>query len=101
PSTGDVKAVLTEGSTVRAVVKRAVVAAVGIAVLVMMGAAPAWATFTPGPPPLGSPKGGVSSEMIMTGTGAGGGVDGFIGPAGTVSDPSVAYPAAPPTGFTS
>jgi len=39
--------------------------------------------------------------MIMTGTGAGGGVDGFIGPAGSISDPTVPYPAAPPAGFTS
>ena len=45
--------------------------------------------------------GGASSEMVMTGTGAGAAVDGFIGPAGSVSDPSVPYPAAPPAGFTS
>src|SRR5262249_38475002 len=65
-----------------------------------LGASAGWALFTPGPPPPGGPRGGVSSEMIMTGTGNGGAVDGWIGPTGSVSDPSVAYPSAPPPGFT-
>jgi hypothetical protein len=68
--------------------------------LALFGAGPAGAVWNPGPPP-GGPKAGATSDMIMSGTGAGGAVDGFIGPAGSVSDPSVPYPAAPPAGFTS
>jgi Domain of unknown function (DUF5979)/Thioester domain len=77
-----------------------VAGAVAIIAVLVLGASAGWALFTPGPPPPGGPRGGTSSEMIMSGTGNGGGVDGFIGPPGSVSDPSVPYPSAPPAGFT-
>jgi Domain of unknown function (DUF5979)/Thioester domain len=76
-------------------------AAVVIVVVLVLGASAGWALFTPGPPPPGGPRGGTSSEMIMTGTGNGGPVDGFIGPPGSVSDPAVPYPSPPPADFTS
>lgn len=76
-------------------------AAVAITAVLVLGASAGWALFTPGPPPPGGPRGGTSSEMLMSGTGSGGGVDGFIGPTGSISDPTVPYPSAPPAGFTS
>src|SRR6476646_8198421 len=78
--------------------KRTVVAAVAFVIALLLGAAPAWAVFTPGDPP-GTPRAGVSSEIVMSGTGEGQGVDGFIGPVGSRSDPTVPYPPAPPEGF--
>ena len=73
---------------------------VGIVTVLVLGASSGWALFSPDPPPPGGPRAGVSSELLMSGTGPGGGVDGFIGPPGSISDPSVPYPAAPPAGFT-
>jgi hypothetical protein len=78
-----------------------VAAAVAIIAVLVLGASAGWALFTPGPPPPGGPRGGTSSEMLMSGTGPGSGVDGFIGPTGSISDPAVPYPSAPPAGFTS
>ena len=36
------------------------------------------------------------AQLVMSGTGAGHGVLGFIGPVGSVSDPSVPYPTTNP-----
>ena len=72
------------------------VAAVAMAVVFVAGPASAVVIPPPGPARSGS-----NTEMVMAGTGPGGGVNGFIGPPGSVSDPSVPYPAAPPAGFTS
>lgn len=81
-------------------------AGVGVLLAASLGLSrtPAAAVWAPGPPPVGStPTGDVTSEVIMTGTGPGGGVDGWIGPPGSISDPSANYPGDPTTlpGFTS
>jgi LPXTG-motif cell wall-anchored protein len=74
--------------------------AVGIVMVVVAFAVPAWAVPQPGPPP-GTTRSGTNTEMVMSGTGPGGSVDGSLGPVGSVSDPSAPYPAAPPAGFAS
>src|SRR3954451_9355650 len=71
-----------------------------VAFAVVALGSPADAKLTPGPPP-GAPKAGTSSELVMSGTGPGGGVDVFIGPSVSSSDPAVPYPSSPPPGFTS
>jgi hypothetical protein len=78
--------------------KRLVFVAVMAAVMAVFVAGPASAVVIPPPGP--GARSGSNTEMVMSGTGPGGGVNGFIGPIGSVSDPSVPYPASPPAGFT-
>jgi TQXA domain-containing protein len=63
------------------------------------------ASAVPIQPPGPGARSASNTEMVMAGTGPGGAVGGFIGAPGTISDPSVPYPAldpaAPPPGFTS
>ncbi len=47
------------------------------------------------PERVGSPGSG-PAQLVMAGTGPGHGVTGFIGPVGSISDPSVPYPASNP-----
>jgi TQXA domain-containing protein len=71
---------------------------VGVALLLALLPSAAFAVWNP--LLTGVPLGNVPSEITMTGTGAGHGVTGAIGPVGSVSDPSVPYPATIPAGFT-
>ena len=78
---------------------RLLVAGAAAVVLVATAATPSGAVWDPG---LGGARGtGANTEMVMSGTGPGQGVNGFLGPVGSVSDPSVAYPTSIPAGFTS
>jgi TQXA domain-containing protein len=66
-------------------------------VISLAPAGPAGAVIDPTLP--APPRAGVPSEIVLSGLGPGHGVNGLIGPVGSVSDPAVAYP--PPTvGFT-
>ena len=69
--------------------------AVAAAVLIV-GVGPAAAVWRPGPP--GNTRAGVPSEVLLSGTGPGHAVSGFI-QAGVPSNPSVVYPPDT-TGFT-
>jgi len=48
----------------------------------------------------GTPRVGAPSEITLSGIGPGHSVSGFIGPVGSVSDPTVPYPTTTPPGFT-
>jgi len=66
--------------------------------LVATAATPAGAVWDPG---LGGSRGtGANTDLVLTGIGPGQGVTGLIGPLGSVSDPTVPYPATDPSGFT-
>jgi hypothetical protein len=77
---------------------RLLVAGAAAVVLVATAATPSGAVWDPG---LGGARNtGANTEVVMSGTGPGQGVTGFIGPVGSVSDPSVPYPTTTPPGFT-
>src|SRR5438045_2578502 len=66
--------------------------------LVATAATPSGAVWDPG---FGGSRGnGPNTDLVLTGIGPGAGVTGLIGPVGSVSDPTVPYPATNPTGFT-
>ena len=60
----------------------------------------AGAVFRPGPPPGAPPQVRGNTELVMSGTGNGQGVAGFIAETGTNFDPVLtSYPTSPPAGF--
>ena len=74
---------------------RLLVGAAAAVLLVAHAATPAGAVWDPGLG--GSPKAtGPNTDLVLTSTGAGQGVTGWIDPADTLSDPSVPYPTVDP-----
>ena len=73
---------------------------IAVAAITVLAAPPAWATPVP-TLPGSSPRAGSPTQMVMSGTGSGQGVTGFIADAGNSFDPvTEGYPTSnPTTGF--
>src|SRR6478735_7427624 len=69
---------------------------IAVAAITVLAAPPAWATPVP-TLPGSSPRAGSPTQMVMSGTGAGQGVTGFIADAGNSFDPAAeGYPTSNP-----